>query len=228
MVKHIIITGSSGRIGTVISKGFSHNSEYHFIKINHKDVNFQDYTSLKEYIRKLDVSIDLIIHLAWNTEAGDADLEFTQNPNKVMLKNFLKIAHDFNIPKLIFPSSVHVFDLTKKRSNLITFQDIPDAKTNYGQLKIKLEQLCKHYAKDNLNIYCIRFGGVFKENKPDKDDVLEWNVWLDNKDCVQLIMKILEDSSFSKFQRIVAVSRNKGNPFDLTNDIGWIPEEFFE
>ena len=135
-------------------------------------------------------------------------------------------------------SSAHADSFYKPRGNqLMNPYDLPHPDSPYGANKVFMERLGEWYAKNKgLEVVCIRFGGVGPDNKPsevtdpsDIAQIAERNVWLSHRDCISLIEKCLEVKDFpDNFAIIYGFSNNSDRIHDISNPVGWIPQETYE
>ncbi|MDX1608359.1 MAG: NAD(P)-dependent oxidoreductase [Candidatus Spechtbacterales bacterium] len=223
-MKKIAITGAKGRIGTVLSEGLRG------FKIEAIDLPNIDVTNYNQLLHAIS-GCQAIIHLAWQ------DMNFKnegfETNDHVMAVNVYKAALEAGVKRVIMASSVHADNFySKDNKTLLSPQDIPTPDSIYGASKIFMEALGRHYAKDkNLEVICIRFGGVNTENRPPQppfekysDAWYESAVWLSHKDCVNLVNKCLSAQNIpNKYSIVYAVSENKNKIHDTSNPFGWKP-----
>ena len=169
---------------------------------------------------------DVIIHLAWDT-LEDFPSENIVQQNKVMAENVYRAAVENNISRVIGASSVHVNDYSKVPIG--TYLD-PKAEcwpdTPYGATKIYIEHLGRYYSrKHDLEVICIRFGGVNERNEIRfNEDLLYDKVLLYKEDFVQLIRMCIEVKKVpDNFAVFYAVSNVKGRVHALDNFLDWEP-----
>ena len=169
---------------------------------------------------------DVIIHLAWDT-LEDFPSENIVQQNKVMAENVYRAAVENNISRVIVASSVHVNDYSKVPIG--TYLD-PKAEcwpdTPYGATKIYIEHLGRYYSrKHDLEVICIRFGGVNERNEIRfNEDLLYDKVLLYKEDFVQLIRMCIEVKKVpDNFAVFYAVSNVKGRVHALDNFLDWEP-----
>lgn len=218
-MKRIAITGANGTIGTVLSNGLKN---YEIIPIDLPMLDARDYEKLLKAVQGSDV----IVHLAWNTEIENFRSSKIEVGNILMVYNVYKAALEAKIPRVIMASSVHADNFYKwGKADLMQPQKIPEPTSPYGACKIFLEALGRYYSTKGLEVICIRFGGVNKENKP-PSEVFEKRVWLSHGDCVGLVRKCIEaDKIPDNFLVVYAVSNNKNRIHDFSNPFGWVPKD---
>ncbi|MES2623412.1 MAG: NAD(P)-dependent oxidoreductase [Patescibacteria group bacterium] len=214
-MQKIIITGSKGIIGTILTQGLQESYE-----ITGLDLPEADLTEIQTLI-KVAEGKSAIIHLAWDTHAGDnINLQ-----NHRMFKNVYQAALDFNIPRVIIASSVHADGfLSHDESRLLSPNEAPTPNSTYGVNKIAMETMGEYFAAQGLEVVCIRFGGVSHNNEPRQGEK-EGLVFLDQRDTVSLIKAILSAEVIpNNFIVLYAVSDNAGIIHDISNPFGWVPK----
>lgn len=169
---------------------------------------------------------DAIIHLAWDT-LEDFPNENVVLENKIMAENVYRAAVEKDIRRVIIASSVHVNDYSKVPVDTYLSPELecwPD--TPYGATKIYIEHLGRYYSrKHDLEVICIRFGGVNERNEIRFDeDLLYDKVLLYKEDFLQLIRMCIEVKKVpDNFAVFYAVSNVKGRVHALDNFLGWRP-----
>lgn len=100
---------------------------------------------------------------------------------------------------------------------------LPDSP--YGQSKYDMETLGRNIAaRRELEVVCVRFGGINAANKPPKEPVRRRR-WLSNEDCVSLVLAAIDaDTVVNNFTVVYAVSDNPGRIHDISNPFGWTPK----
>lgn len=210
-LERIAITGSSGRIGTVLRNGLT---DFQITPIDLPEIDVNNYQQFLTAIR----DHSAIIHLAWNTkdENHQSDTYLEENTN--MFLNVYRAAMEANVPRVIMASSVEVSDWRSARGE-ISIDDSPDTSNLYGAHKVAMEAAGRVYSKKGLEVVCVRFGGVRPDNVHDSI------VSLDHADCVSLIDKILKAEKVpNNFAVVHAVSNNSGRIHNIDNSFGWEPK----
>jgi len=166
----ILVTGSNGQIGTVLSEklieifGESNVILTDIAENNHAHGIFErldilDTEHFQELIDKY--KITQIYHLASLLSAsGERNPMKTWDINFNGLLNILELARKNELNKLFFPSSIAVFGDTTPKEN--TAQDVPLVPdTVYGIGKVAGELWCNYYAKRySLDIRSLRYPGI--------------------------------------------------------------------
>jgi uronate dehydrogenase len=222
----VVITGSEGSVGKILSDGLSEIYDLSLIdKISSQQKNFLKINVGKDYAQlcKALIGKDAVIHLAWDN-GEDFPKENIEPLNKKMAENVFKASVKAGVKKIIFSSSVHVNDYTKasRQQPIKPGQElVPDSP--YGATKIYIEHLGKYYAKRyGLKVVCVRLGGLNEDDKarfnedPHYDKVL-----LKKKDAILLIKKILDKPNCPDFSAFYAVSPSGISVHDTANPFGW-------
>jgi nucleoside-diphosphate-sugar epimerase len=171
-MKKILITGSSGTIGTRLGEKLL-NLGYEIIgvdwKINKWHKNLEkgtihlDLRNKNLVLRKLPKKVDLIIHLAANARV----YELVKNPdlaidNMITTYNILEYARINKIKNILFASSREVYGNTKKAKHKEEDVKIENCESPYSASKISGEALIHSYHKCfGINYVIIRFSNVY-------------------------------------------------------------------
>ncbi len=171
-IKKILVTGSSGTIGTrlcekLLEKGYQVvGADW---KPNKWSARVQDITldiDLRDkfkVIDKLPKDIDLVIHLAANARVFnlvvDPDLA---RDNFLTLFNMLEYARINRIPRFIFSSSREVYGNSDKQTYFEDEADVKNCESPYSASKISGEALVRSYQKCyNIDFVIFRFSNVY-------------------------------------------------------------------
>jgi UDP-glucose 4-epimerase len=170
-IKTILITGSSGMIGTRLSEklldknykviGFDRQKNVWNEKIDKLTVRGN--LLKKEDFKKIPEDIDMVVHLAANARVYDLVLEpDLALENIVSTYNVLEFCRQKNIKKIIFSSSRETYGNRKKAVAKETDVDINLCESPYAASKISDEVLMHSYSKcyGIDNIIC-RFSNVY-------------------------------------------------------------------
>jgi len=203
-MKKVAITGAKGIIGTVLVNELT---GYEISQIDLPETDARDYDKLLKAV----TGTDVIIHLAWNTATENWRSIKNDPDNLLMAKNIYKAAIEANVSRVIIASSVHADNYKEwKGPGLMTTNKPPKPQNAYGKSKVKLENFGKQYAAKGLEVICIRFGGVNKENVSPKNEI-EKKVWLSHEDCITFVKKYIEVKDIpNNFLISYAISENDG------------------
>jgi UDP-glucose 4-epimerase len=171
-MKKILITGSSGTIGTRLGEKLL-NLGYEIIGVDweknkwHKNLEKRtthlDLRNKNLVLKKLPKKVDLIIHLAANARV----YELVKNPdlardNMITTYNILEYARINKIKNIIFASSREVYGNTKKAKHKEVDVKIENCESPYSASKISGEALIHSYHKCfGVNYVIIRFSNVY-------------------------------------------------------------------
>ncbi|GIW67078.1 MAG: nucleoside-diphosphate sugar epimerase [Candidatus Parcubacteria bacterium] len=171
-MKRILVTGSSGTIGTRLCEKFLEN-KVNFIGVDwkkniwNKEIEKRtihiDLRNKNSVFKKLPKNIDLIVHLAANARVYN----LVQNPNLALDNiittfNILEFAHLNNIKNFIFASSREVYGNSKKIIHKEDDVNIEFIESPYSASKLSGELLTRSYQKCyGLNFIIIRFSNVY-------------------------------------------------------------------
>lgn len=170
-IKKILITGSSGTIGTrlfekLLEKGLTVSGFDKKPNKWHEKLNKLTIVGdllKKQDIEKLPKDFDLIIHLAANARVYDLVI----NPdlardNIITTYNILEFARKNNINKIIFSSSRETYGNRKVIKSSEKDVDINFCESPYAASKIADEVLVYSYSKCyNMNYIVLRFSNVY-------------------------------------------------------------------
>lgn len=161
----ILITGSSGFLGTIIENYLSKNNNTY--GLNRGSGFYQ--CDLEKKKPKFNSKFDLVIHAAGKahiTPKTTAEINEFYNVNVLGTQNLLKGLEASALPKsFVFISSVSVYGVSN--GTLITEESPLKASDPYGLSKIEAELLVKDWCKNN-NVICaiLRLPLLVGENAP--------------------------------------------------------------
>ena len=154
MKAKILITGSSGFIGKILSKKLSKKYKTYLIdKVKqNKEKNFyhidlKDKKKLNEFFVRN--KVDVIIHLA--SEIFDANETTIYENNINCAKNIIFFAKKFQIKQIIFTSTFSIYE--KNYEKLIKENEKPSTLNRYGISKFDIEKKLKLLKKINVTIF---------------------------------------------------------------------------
>lgn len=230
MKKTIVITGSSGVIGTILVKHLATN--YSLVLIDKNTCDLRSFTSSKQVIPQ---NTDLLIHLAWKDAPMYKNGTFDAD-NILMTLNMLEIAKQKNVKRVILASSVHA---NEYRTNFIKsmpiFRDLggnpPEPKnvasessptSIYGATKLYFEALGRYYATHhNLEVIALRLGGVNKDNSPYAKDEPDYDkIFLSHKDLIRTIKHYIDKKNIqNNYECVYALSKKSATPQSSTKSL---------
>ena len=215
-MKRVLITGSAGRIGTVLSQGLP----YSVTGLDLPEHDIADYPMLAERCR----GQDAVIHLAGefateNYRSGEI------NPQNFRLDlNALRAAREAGVPRVVLASSVHADDFRNAPRPVSVDRPNPVPTSPYGAHKLFVEGLGRHYAAhQGLEVVAIRFGGVNADDVPGTLG-LDPLLYLSHVDLLGCVRAAVEAPlPPSRFVAVYAVSDRAGELHDTANPLGWRP-----
>lgn len=235
----ILITGSKGLIGGILTKELERGFDVYGIDIqgNKSQRIFKTDISNLGKLRNVFAGIfplDYIIHLAGDSEVK-ADWPSVLKNNIIGTKNIYELAREYKVKKMIFASSNHVTGgyegippkLHKEQNpKIISIKDSIRPDSDYGTSKVFGESLARQYFElYGISSICLRIGSVLKDDNPAQDERFI-KTWLSHRDLVQLVEKsILSDIGFGIYY---GVSNNKGKFWDISSaekEIGYNPKD---
>jgi uronate dehydrogenase len=219
VISRVAVTGARGTIGTALLRGLV---DFSIAPIDLPESDVRDYQALVDLLSAQDAAV----HLAWNPpgavrfESCDIAVD-----NFLMICNVYEAARQVGVQRVIMASSVHADDYLNWRGpGLLRADRVPQPDSPYGATKVFMESLGRHYSQGGLDVICIRFGGV---NRDDTSNVAEdgyEKVWLSHRDCVALVRACLESTSIpGGFAVINGISNNARRVHDYDNPFGWLP-----
>lgn len=219
-MKKVLITGSGGVIGTVLQNGLPHDTT----DFDLPESSVGDIHQLIEKAR----GHDAVIHLAWNKTHDDWLAENLNPENVQNCFNVYEAAHQAGVKRVIIASSVHAEDFVGDHIQApLNPYALPTPDSPYGASKCMMEALGRYYAHaKNLEVICIRFGGINKDDTPPASPISERQVWFSQADAISLVTACLQaDSVPGNYAIVYGVSNNAGLLHDLSNPFGWTPED---
>lgn len=235
----ILITGISGRIGTVLARDLKQDHEIRGVATDpHWTMAGVDYLcgsiTSKEMVESAVRGMDCVIHLAADPRP-EAPWESTLRNNIDGMYLVVNAAVRAGVKKLIYASSNHItggYTDTRTPMNV----DMPVAPDSmYGVSKAFGEALGRYaYQYHGLAFIALRIGYFNEENHPyapiplsDVEPDLLAKMWISHRDLIQLVRKsvLAKDPVFAVFY---GVSDNSGSLWDLSNArdiLGYVPQD---
>jgi uronate dehydrogenase len=215
----VAITGANGTIGTVLRSGLA---DFDIIPVDLPDTDVRDLATLV----KLFTGCGAVIHLAWDLGTDNWDTGKINPDNALMTYNVYQACVEAGVPRAIMASSVHADDFMRwKGPGMMTPDRVPTPTSPYGANKVFLEAMGRYYATKGLEVVCVRFGAVNKDNRP---TIGKWDwrkAWLSHDDCVGLVRASLMAPRISgNYSVLYGVSNNAQRVHDWGNILGWAPQ----
>lgn len=247
--KKILITGSKGVIGGILTNSLSDSFDIYGLDIvgeqndRHYQADISDYEALDAAFGKIE-NLKYVIHLAANS-APDADWKSILKNNIIGTRNVYECARKYRIKKIIFASSNHVtggYEIAPLNSSnnhypkVISIKDPIRPTSNYALSKAFGEAIARQYFElYGIETICLRIGRVSAIDHPTyvEGPMKPWlnpqrlaRIWLSHKDLTQLVKKsILSDVKFGIYY---GISNNKGKFWDISNateELGYEPQD---
>jgi nucleoside-diphosphate-sugar epimerase len=230
-MRRVAVTGASGVIGSVLSQrlaGPASGLSLTGLGVEH----FENDARLADALRGHDV----VVHLAWiramgppRDGVGYAELLPTDNRHLESLElaeRTLRAAQEVGVGRAVLASSVHADDFYAWGGpGLLASGRMPRPAGPYGAAKVLLEEQGRVWAERGLEVICVRFGGVSRQDRP-AEDAWERRVCLSHADCAAFLRACIEAPSLpERFCVVYAVSDNQGRVHDTSNPFGWQPRE---
>lgn len=239
MKKKVLITGSHGLIGSLLTKRLSNTRDIYGVDMGGDDTahyvsaDIADATLLEEKLQAFD-PLECIVHLAANAHV-DAPWESLFATNITGTRNIYEYARTHRVQRIVFASTNRVtggYEGTPKNLHLdphpklIHPSDPISPDSEYAVSKVCGEAFARYYATvHNIASLCLRLGSVLEDNDP-RGDARRMRTWLSYNDLVQLIEKSTHaDVTFGIYY---GVSRNDGRFWDIENaqnDLDYTPQD---
>jgi len=230
----ILITGSKGRIGEILTGAFSNCLDIYGLDIKEGNgrkyfrADISNYEELDKTFAEIGC-VDCIVHLAGDPRVNSSWESVLKN-NIIGTRNIYECAKEHRIKKVVFASSSHVVNASRARREpgrpRITIDHPFRTDSDYGSSKAFGETIARQYfERYKIKSVCLRIGWVLRDDDPTgKAEAM--SIWLSHRDLVKLIKRsIRSDINFGIYY---GVSNNKGNCFDISNaqkELGYRPKD---
>jgi nucleoside-diphosphate-sugar epimerase len=235
----LLITGSKGRIGSILMEGLADSFDLYGVDLIGTPVkqtfraDISDYKQLSEVLREI-IPLPYVVHLAADPRAS-ADWNSILKNNIIGTKNMYEAAREYGVKKVIYASSNHATGayegIPPRLHNLthyevITIHDPVRPDSDYATSKIFGEAVARQYYElYGIASICLRIGSVLVDDNPTRNERLQ-RIWLSHRDLIQLFKKsILSKVEFGIYY---GVSNNRDRFWDISNareEIGYYPED---
>ena len=235
----LLITGSKGKIGTVLTDGLADSFEVFGLDLIDSPgertfkVNVSDYEQMSNVLTTI-IPLPYIVHLAADPRVSGSWESMLKN-NIVGTKNVYAAVKEYGVKKVVFASSNHVTGayegippslLEQPRPSLITIIDPIRPDSDYGTSKIFGEAVARQYYElYGIHSVCLRIGSFIADDNPTRSERVG-RTWISHRDLIQLLKKsILSEVEFGIYY---GVSNNKGRFWDISNaeeEVGYSPED---
>ncbi|MDP3244338.1 MAG: NAD(P)-dependent oxidoreductase [bacterium] len=193
MNKKIILTGTTGMVGHYIDTCDWHAE---IVKTTHQDFDIADLKAVANYFDHLNGEIEIIIHMAAETDVDRCEKEFNHAHliNAVGTKNMILQALKYDVP-LLYISTVGIFG---GDGQLGPFHELsnPCPANVYGLTKLYGEAIVKNHLS---KYFIVRPGWMMGGVKKDKKFVMKIvKQILDGKKEIFAIDEIIGSPTYSK------------------------------
>ena len=236
---NLLITGSSGVIGTVLKKGLADSFKIYGVDLKAVPsertfkADVSDYDRFVSILKHL-VPLPYVVHLAGIT-FSKSDWTSVLRNNIIGTRNVYEAAKELKVKRVLFASSSHATGAYEgfppslhKRSTPqpIAVHDPVRPDSDYGTSKVFGEAIARQYYElYGIESICLRIGTVLADDDPASNERFR-NTWLSHRDLLQLVRKsLLSDVTFGIYY---GVSANKNRFWDISNverEIGYHPED---
>src|SRR6185295_1136076 len=170
----VLITGTSGRIGSAIAN-FLRNS-HEVIGIDTKMGPHTDFlldVREKEKIFECVKGVDAVIHCAalLSFHIGVRDDKELREINIQGTENLLKACQKYNVRRFVFTSTTSIYGeamVHPQRAVWVTEELLPQPRDIYDETKIAAETLCKKSSEKGVSCICLRMSRCF----PEREDLM--------------------------------------------------------
>lgn len=161
---NIAITGSSGFIGSQLTKHLKESKDINIILLTRNknlifsedEYSFEDFFSLK-----VEKEIDVFIHLASPNFNNEKNM-ILENGIFNLTKRILEILPKYDCPNFIYFSSCKVYGESSLNNNVFSELSNPSPKSDYANAKLKAENFIKKFCKKNdINFLIYRLPFVY-------------------------------------------------------------------
>ncbi len=235
----ILITGSKGLIGRIVTKSLVDSFDMYSLDIvgeqteQHYQVDISNYEALHHAFRAIG-GIEYVVHLAADRNP-DAPWESVLKNNIVGTRNVYECGQNHGVKKIIFASSTYVTrgyrglpptSHREKHPGIISTQDPIRPDSDYATSKALGEALARQYfERYDLESICLRIGAVSEnDDLPLMEELMK--IWLSNRDLIQLFKKSI--LSNVKFGIYYGISNNSVRSYDISTaekEIGYKPQD---
>ena len=232
--KKVLITGSAGRIGTVLRQAL--HDKYDLSGIDRAPVpgfdsavaDLTDLAAVAQAFRGKDV----VLHLAAEPRhTPDIGWDVLLPDNIVATANVFEAASQEGVSRVIFFSSMHVNGLYERDypfsaiaqgeygvldpdGPLLVTRNMPVRPDGpYAATKVFGEGLGRYYAEElGISVICIRLGTIGADDRPG-DDARSYVSWCSHRDLASMVERAIDAEGIS-FEILYGASNNKWKIYD--------------
>ncbi len=254
-MKNILVTGSSGYIGSVLTQKLVDQGYF----VTGLDTLFYKNSILfpqkgfpfrKVDIRNIQVDdlygFDTLIHLAAlsNDSLGNLKKEWTEEINYKETLNLARKSKKAGLKRFIFSSSCSVYGIAKKP--IVDEKSTINPLTYYAKTKVKSEKALKKLADETFTVVLMRNSTVYGFSPAFRDDLVvnnltssalalgrievnsdgtPWRPLIDVRDLSEAFIKFLSADSKKINGEIINVGFNENN-FQINSLVGYVKKAF--
>lgn len=214
----ILITGSEGLIGKIISDYLKENRQELLVELD-KNNQKNPVNLLRDNIIPYFKDVNTLIHLAANADPTIGKKEAEKNI-KIAKKIIEACENSKTIERIINASSINVYpyiDIFESGGKITKETPLSPnkrwSKGEYGQAKIEVEKLFEEYCrKNNIFLLNLRIGCVTKNNLPNRQEdghieLVDYDIHLKHEDLIKIIKESFDYKGIGSY---VCVSKKDG------------------
>jgi NAD+ dependent glucose-6-phosphate dehydrogenase len=237
---NILVTGTKGRVGNAIIPGLSR-----LFTVTQFDIalcNYNDGRQIRGDVAEpgafnaavSQVEPDCIVHLAANADQ-EARFKEVYRPNYLGTQAVYEAALRFEVPRIIFASSLHTLSGYPGFPDRTPFadgrkfspNDPPNPGNAYGKSKVWGEWLGQLYSKTvGIQTIALRIGDLNANNQPAGEPYAHFApIWLSHPDALQGFAQAITAETPNPSGVYFLTSDNNG-PYDIQptiDDLGYVP-----
>ena len=194
---NVLVTGSNGQLGSLISENSVNHSEYNFIFCDKSNLDITNHSLVRQFILKYNINIIINCAAYTNVEKAESEKNIADKINHLAVANLAKLSKKYSV-SLIHISTDYVFD----GNNIIPYleTDIPNPQSVYGLTKLKGER-----AIQSIN---------------PKNSIIIRTSWLYSKLGNNFVNKMIELAKIKNEISVVSdLTGSPTNSYDLANVI---------
>ena len=232
--KKVLITGSAGRIGTILRKALGDKyalSGIDRIAVPGFDSAVADLTDLDAILPAFRGK-EVVVHLAAEARhTPDIGWDLLMPDNVVASANVLEAARQGGASRMVFFSSMHVNGLYERdlpysaiaegnyqgldadTVSLVTHEMPTRPDGPYAASKIFGEALARYYAEEyGITAICVRLGTVGLDDRPESDP-RSYVSWISHRDLGSMVERCIEADGIT-YDILFGASRNTWKVYD--------------
>jgi len=235
-VKHVLITGASGHLGSKLFEKLGQSDRYDVSGLDlkpsgHPDIYSADLTEDGAWIEHLK-DVDTIVHFAGDRDPG-ATWESAIDNNMDATLRLYHHAVEAGVKRVVLASSNWLHGGRRYGTEHLTPELAPHPVNAYGMSKLFCERTGAYFANQHgLSVICVRIGWTqwTHNNEPGKHMAMgRWGqeMWLSDRDFLNG-MQCAIDAKSIEFEILNLMSENPGMRWDIEPTkrlIGYDPQD---